>query len=65
MEWAKRITLSNWFHHTIPGVILLNALVIGLDTSPDLTAQYHDWFVIANQVFLGLVYNFGPQAGGR
>jgi len=54
VEWAQRITASNWFNHSITGVILLNAVVIGLDTSPDLTQQYGNWFVLANQIFLGI-----------
>jgi voltage-gated sodium channel len=54
VEWAQRITLSSWFNHTITGVILLNAVVIGLDTSPDLTRLYGDWFAAANQIFLGI-----------
>jgi voltage-gated sodium channel len=54
VEWAQRITSSSWFNNTITGVILLNAAVIGLDTSPDLTARYGAWFGLANQVFLAV-----------
>ena len=52
MQWAARIVASQWFNNTIIGVILLNAVVIGMDTSAMLRASYHDTFVIANQVFL-------------
>lgn len=43
---------SGWFQHTITGVIIANAVVIGLDTSTTLNAAYHDLFVQLNQLFL-------------
>ena len=52
MPWALRITESSWFGNTIIFVIVLNAIVIGLDTSPALASQYGDWFHFANQLFL-------------
>ena len=54
MKWAQRITDSSWFNHSITTVIIVNAVVIGLDTSPALTAQYGSWFNAANQLFLGV-----------
>jgi voltage-gated sodium channel len=49
------IVASRWFQHTITTVIVLNAAVIGLDTSETLRAKYHPLFERLNQVFL-LVY---------
>jgi len=54
MDWAVRITSTKWFNHSITAIIVLNALVIGLDTSAELTARFGDWFVLANQLFLGV-----------
>ena len=54
MEWASRITSSNWFNYSITTVIILNAVVIGMDTSPALTERFGDWFVMANPIFLGI-----------
>ena len=54
MEWARRISTSNWFNHSITGVILLNAVVIGLDTSPALAKNFGAWFTTANHLFLGV-----------
>ena len=48
----QRLVNHPWFQHTITIVIIVNALVIGLDTSPTLTAQYGTIFVWLNQLFL-------------
>ena len=45
-------TQSAWFQHGITGVIILNAVVIGLDTSRALNAAYGAAFELANQIFL-------------
>lgn len=52
MIWARNITQSNWFGYAITGVIILNAFVIGLDTSPQLTSRFGAAFELANQLFL-------------
>lgn len=52
MQWAKHIVDSNWFNNTITAVIVLNAIVIGMDTSEALTQTYGSWFVAANTLFL-------------
>ncbi len=54
MEWAKRITASSWFNNGITFIICLNAVVIGLDTSPTLTAQFGELFVWSNKAFLAV-----------
>ena len=54
MPWAALLTQRSWFNHLITGVIVLNAVVIGLDTSADLHRDYGHWFEWANQVFLGI-----------
>ncbi len=54
VAWAKGVCASNWFNHGITAVIILNAVVIGLDTSPQLTAAYGAWFALANKTFLAV-----------
>lgn len=49
-----RIVASSWFQNGITAVILINAAVIGLDTSATLRASYHGFFEQLNQVFLGI-----------
>ena len=49
-----RLIVSGWFHHGITAIILLNALIIGLDTSAALTSRFGAYFELANQVILGI-----------
>lgn len=51
---AQRMVSSGWFRHGVTLVILLNAAVIGLDTSATLTARYGALLRGANQLFLGI-----------
>ncbi|MEM7001018.1 MAG: ion transporter [Pseudomonadota bacterium] len=52
MSWAKQIVDSQWFGHLITAVIVINAVVIGLDTSVSLRNSYGTYFEWANSVFL-------------
>ena len=54
VERAQRIVASPWFNHGITGVILLNAAVIGLDTSDAAASRFGEGLGTANQVFLGI-----------
>jgi voltage-gated sodium channel len=54
VTWAQRISQSSWFNHGITGVIVLNAIIIGLETSPDLMASAGTWLETANQACLGI-----------
>ena len=54
VERAQRIVASPWFNHGITGVILLNAAVIGLDTSDAAASRFGEGLGAANQVFLGI-----------
>ena len=47
-----RVVGSPWFQHGITAVIVLNAIVIGLDTSETLRALYGDLFDQLNRFFL-------------
>ena len=50
----RALVESPAFQHTITAVILLNAAVIGLDTSEALRTRWHDLFEGLNQLFLGI-----------
>ena len=52
MLWAKQVVASSWFNHLITAVIVINAIVIGLDTSDSLHTQYSHIFEFANYLFL-------------
>ena len=51
---AQLVADAAWFHWGVVGVIGVNALVIGLDTSAFLAERYGAWFKAANQLFLGI-----------
>ena len=50
----KRLVDHPWFSNGITLVIIANALVIGLDTSPALTERFGTWFALLNQLFLAI-----------
>ena len=51
---AQRMVSAGWFRNGVTTVILLNAAVIGLDTSETLTVRYGALLNGANQLFLGI-----------
>lgn len=52
MELARQIARSRWFQHGVTTIIILNAIVIGLDTSVSLRALFGDVFHWLNTLFL-------------
>jgi voltage-gated sodium channel len=53
-EQCRRITEAHWFERTIVGLILFNALLIGLETSPEIMAQQGQWLLLGNHLILGV-----------
>ena len=51
---AQRMVAAPWFNWGITIIIVLNAIVLGLDTSAWLTARIGTWLETANQIFLGI-----------
>ena len=49
---ARRITSNPWFEYAIISFILLSAVVLGLETSPALAADYGVWFETTHQIIL-------------
>ncbi len=52
VELMKKITESGWFQHSITGVILLAAVVVGLETYPDIVQEHHGLLHFLNQAIL-------------
>ncbi len=53
-EYCAKIVANKWFDRTIIALIILNAAVLGLETSPDLNAKYGQLFILINQIVLGV-----------
>ena len=51
---AQRVVAAGWFNWGITVIIVLNAIVLGLDTSAWLAARFGGWLTVVNQVFLGV-----------
>jgi voltage-gated sodium channel len=51
---ARRIANSRLFQAFVIGVILVNAVLVGLETSEELVAQYHALFDVLNAVIIGV-----------
>jgi voltage-gated sodium channel len=51
---ARRIANSSAFQAFIIGVILVNAVVVGLETSPDLVARYGSTFELFDQAIIAV-----------
>jgi len=51
---AQIITRHPSFEHSIIGLILLNALILGLETAPTLVEQYGRWFEIGHSFILAI-----------
>ena len=54
VAFASRVCDSRWFVNGITAVILLNGVVIGLETVDSIFAQFELWFNICNQVTIAI-----------
>ncbi len=52
--WAQRIIGAPIFEVCIITLILLNGVILGMETSPHLVAQFGSWFTLGSQVILGM-----------
>ncbi len=50
----SRLVHSKWFEGFIFTVIILNAIVLGLETYPDIEGRYGDTLYLLNEIFLGI-----------
>lgn len=51
---CQKIVHSQLFENAIIGIIIVNAIVIGLETSKQLVADYGAWFILFHKVILGI-----------
>lgn len=52
--FCSRVVANKWFDRTIIFLIIVNAAILGLETSPDLNAKYGALFELINQFVLGV-----------
>jgi voltage-gated sodium channel len=52
--FAKSIVEARWFEPFMIGLILFNAVLIGLETSKDFAARYDDLLHLGNHIILGV-----------
>ena len=53
-EFCKRIVANPWFDRIIIALILLNAVVLGLETSPELMSRYGETMTLINHLVLAV-----------
>ena len=53
-KFAQSIVERRSFEYTIVALILLNGVILGLETSPDIVAAYGQWLHLGNQIILGV-----------
>ena len=58
--WAQRIIGAPIFEGCIITLILLNGVILGMETSPHLVAQFGSWFTLGSQVILGMFHCRSP-----
>src|SRR5215210_5047645 len=51
---ARRIVEAPWFEPFMIGLILFNAVLIGLETFPEIEAEYEDLLHLGNHVILAI-----------
>ena len=51
---AQKIVSMKKFEHFIIALIILNGVVLGLETSPDIVAQFGDYLLLANHLVLAV-----------
>jgi voltage-gated sodium channel len=51
-QTIQQLISTPWFEYTIVGLILFNALILGLETNPGLTANFGHWFELMHQLVL-------------
>ncbi|MBL1432128.1 MAG: ion transporter [Gammaproteobacteria bacterium] len=53
-QWAKRVADSSGFEYFIVALILINAVILGLETSTSITASYESILVWGNRLILAV-----------
>lgn len=53
-KFVQNLVEKAAFEYFIVALILLNGVILGLETSPTIVAQYGDWLHLGNQLILGV-----------
>lgn len=53
-SFAQAIVSKRWFEHFIVALILLNGVILGLETSPAILEAYGDWLIWGNHIILAV-----------
>ena len=53
-QFVRNLVSAPLFERLIIGIILVNGIILGMETSPDLMRQYGDLFHLANHLILGV-----------
>ena len=53
-KFCANVAANKWFDRTIIGLIIVNAAILGLETSPEINASYGGLFHYFNQFVLGV-----------
>lgn len=53
-EFCAKLVANKWFDRTIVALIIINAAILGLETSPDINAKFEGLFSFLNQFILGV-----------
>lgn len=53
-KFAQSIVEKSYFEYFIVALIILNGVILGLETSPEIMSGYGDWLHLGNQIILGV-----------
>jgi len=53
-QLCRKIAGNPWFERFVIALIIINAIVLGMETSPYLVARYGEAFILVNHVVLGV-----------
>jgi voltage-gated sodium channel len=51
-QWALAVVNHRWFSNTILALILVNAILVGIETYPGVFSDYSTWFYLADRILL-------------
>ena len=54
VKFASGLVNSNWFEYFIIAVIIVNGVLLGMETSDAITEAYGNWLELGNQIALGV-----------
>ena len=60
-EFCTRLVENKWFDRIIIALIIVNAAILGLETSPALNAKYGTLFGLINHFVLGVFIGSSRQ----